>query len=168
MTTVNATAHPVPPPPPRADTYRLGLPNTAAAPKVARDFVSSLLGVNRHTALIADARLCVTEVVTNAHRHTGTPLIRVHVTVDRKRVTVCVADDEPWSLPIAVSGTGTGPGAAAGGGGPEEGVSGRGLLLVASLAWAWRAVVHGGHGGRVPRHKVVWFTLTKPTLLEAA
>ncbi|AXG79502.1 ATP-binding protein [Streptomyces paludis] len=146
MTTVNATARPVPPPPPRGDTYRLALPNTAAAPKVARDFVSSLLGINRHGALMEDARLCVTEVVTNAHRHTATPLIRVHVTVDRKRVTVCVADDEPWALPVAVP--------------VSDRDSGRGLLLVESLAWAWGATVHGGCS---PGHKVVWFTLARPS-----
>ncbi|RDG39050.1 ATP-binding protein [Streptomyces corynorhini] len=160
MTTVNATAHPVPPPPPRGDTYRLALPNTAAAPKVAREFVSSLLGINRHTLLVEDARLCVTEIVTNAHRHTATPFIRVHVTVDRKRVTVCVADDEPWALPATASVPVPASGADSYGG-----VGGRGLLLVESLAWAWGAVVHGGC---VPRHKVVWFTLAEPSLLEAA
>ncbi|MFI6699843.1 ATP-binding protein [Streptomyces sp. NPDC050509] len=116
------------------------------APKIARDFVTSLLGVSRHLRLVDDARLCVTEIVTNAHRHSGTRLIRVHVTVNRKRVTVCVADENPWALPV--------PGAPA----PAVDVErekGQGLLLVARLAVAWGATIYGGCS---PTHKAVWFT----------
>ncbi|MFJ5115357.1 ATP-binding protein [Streptomyces sp. NPDC088551] len=150
MTTVTATATPQPPPPQGGENYRLALPNTASAAKVARDFVTSLLGVNRHRALVDDARLCVTEVVTNAHRHTHTPLIRVQVTVDHQQATVSVADDRPWSFPLP-----TEP-AALCVERTQEG--GRGLMLVDSLACAWGFTIYGG---RSPRLKAVWFTLAE-------
>ncbi|MFE2845157.1 ATP-binding protein [Streptomyces scopuliridis] len=150
MTTVTATATPVPPPPQGGENYRLALPNTASAAKVARDFVTSLLGVNRHRDLVDDARLCVTEVVTNAHRHTHTPLIRVHVTVNRKQATVSVADDRPWAFP-----TPTEPAALCMERAQE---GGRGLMLVDSLARAWGFTIYGG---RSPRLKAVWFTLAE-------
>ncbi|MFJ2115761.1 ATP-binding protein [Streptomyces sp. NPDC087850] len=150
VTTATALAPSVPPPPRGGDTYGLSLPNTPAAPKVARDFVTSLLGLKeRHAVLLDEARLCTTEVVTNAHRHTRTPLIRMAVTVDREQVTVSVADDNPWVLPV--------PGVPGGGGGVgEELESGQGLFLVATLARAWGATVCGGCS---PGHKNVWFTL---------
>ncbi|MFE2940236.1 ATP-binding protein [Streptomyces sp. NPDC059255] len=148
MASVTALPVPsVPPLPQGGETYRLLLPNTASAPKIARDFVASLLAVSRHLRLVDDARLCVTEIVTNAHRHSGTRLIRVQVTVSRKRVTVFVADENPWVLPV--------PGAPA----PAMDVErekGQGLLLVARLAAAWGATIYGGCS---PSHKAVWFTL---------
>ncbi|MFF2330142.1 MULTISPECIES: ATP-binding protein [unclassified Streptomyces] len=146
MTHVNATAHTPHPPGHRGgEIYRLALPNTANAAKLSRDFVASLLTVSRHDGLVDDARLCVTEVVTNAHRHTRTPLIRVRVTVQRKHVTVAVADDDHWSLPSP---------AKADGGHQRE--CGRGLLLVEQLAFAWGSAVIGGC---FPYRKTVWFTL---------
>ncbi|MCL7379391.1 ATP-binding protein [Streptomyces sp. 35G-GA-8] len=153
MTTVTATATPVPPPPQGAETYRLTLPSTATAPRIARDFVTSLLGLGRHRNLVDDARLCVTEVVTNAHRHTRTPLIRVRVTVNRKQVTVSVADDKPWALPTPSAHTAPAAPGAAG-----EQSSGRGLVLVESLALAWGSTIYGGCS---PSHKTVWFTLAE-------
>jgi anti-sigma regulatory factor (Ser/Thr protein kinase) len=144
----SVSALPVPPMPPLpqgGETYRISLPNTVSAPKVARDFVTSLLGVSRHHDLVDDARLCVTEVVTNVHRHTGTPVIRVVATVNSKQVTVSVADDKPWSLPL--------PGEPCAG---REREGGQGLLLVAAIAFAWGATIYGGC---LPGHKTVWFTL---------
>ncbi|MFF2409308.1 ATP-binding protein [Streptomyces sp. NPDC058092] len=143
-----ATATPLPPNPLGGETYRLTLPNTASAARIARDFVTSLLNVSRHIGLIDDARLCVTEVVTNAHRHTCTHLIGVHVTVNRKRVTVAVADDDPTAPAVL----GVLPAA-------PEGEHGRGLVLVDSLALAWGANVFGGLS---PHRKIVWFTLGGP------
>ncbi|MGW9303584.1 ATP-binding protein [Streptomyces cyaneofuscatus] len=66
-----ATPTPVQPNPLGGESYRLTLPNTAAAPRIARDFLTSLLGVSRHPGLVDDARLCVTELVTNAHCRAG-------------------------------------------------------------------------------------------------
>lgn len=130
------------------EIYRLTLPNTASAPRLARDFVTSLLEVSRHLWLVDDARICVTELVTNAHRHTGTPRIRIHAAVNRKRVTVTVADE---GSPLAGA-------LGALRAGPEE-EHGRGLALVGNLALAWG--VHGG-GPRHTGRKAVWFTLGRP------
>ncbi|MER6774524.1 ATP-binding protein [Streptomyces bacillaris] len=136
------------------EAYRLTLPNTATAPRIARDFLTSLLGVSRHSKLIDDARLCVTELVTNAHCHTRTPQIRVHVAVNRKRVTVAVTDDGgPLDVDKAFGTLGTALAA-----GPEQ-ESGRGLALVESLALAWGT---GRGGGQYPDRTVVWFTLGRP------
>ncbi|MFI6703803.1 ATP-binding protein [Streptomyces sp. NPDC050509] len=146
---------PVPPAPHGGEGYRLGLPNTVNAPKVARDFVTSVLGVGRHVPLVDDARLCVTEIVTNVHRHTRTPLIRVHMTVGAAQVTVSVADDDPWALPLpGRPGPGAGPGL--GSGEDEEREDGQGLFLVARLSLAWGVTIHGGYS---PTHKAIWFTL---------
>ncbi|MEW1720968.1 ATP-binding protein [Streptomyces sp. NPDC093109] len=161
MTTVTATASPAPPPLLDRETYRLTLPNTAAAPKIARNFVSSLLGIDRrHHPLVEDARLCVTEVVTNAHRHTETPLIRVSVAVDGGRVTVAVTDDKPWVLPVPTAVV------RARGHGHEDGDTdqaayeeGRGIALVAQLARAWGTTIYASDPvGR----KAIWFTLESP------
>ncbi|MFI8433550.1 ATP-binding protein [Streptomyces sp. NPDC079020] len=145
--TATATT-PVPINPLGGETYRLTLPNTAGAAKIARDFVTSLLDISRHPGLVDDARICVTEVVTNAHRHTRTSLIRVHAAVNRHRVTISVADDEARAGNVL----------AALRSGPEQG-NGRGLLLVESLALAWGT---NTLNGCLPGHKVVWFTLGRP------
>lgn len=130
------------------ETYRLTLPNTAGAAKLARDFVTSLLSLSRHHDLVEDAQICVTEVVTNARRHTPTPLIRVHVAVNQQRVTVAVSDDGPAAPPLLRALCV----------GPEQ-ERGRGLMIVESLALAWGANTAGeDHPGR----KVVWFTLGRP------
>ncbi|MFG3528620.1 ATP-binding protein [Streptomyces sp. NPDC047917] len=148
MTHVHTTAYSAPPDPRGGEIYRLALPNTSSAAKLSRDFIASLLTVSRHCGLVDDARLCVTEVVTNAHRHTRTPLIRVRVTIQRKLVTVSVADDDHWALPE--------PPAFRDLRGEQEG--GRGLLLVERLALAWGMTVLGGC---FPYRKAVWFTLAR-------
>ncbi|MFI7238825.1 ATP-binding protein [Streptomyces cyaneofuscatus] len=150
-----ATPTSVPTNPLGGEQYRLTLPNTAAAPRIARDFLTSLLMVSRHPGLVDDARLCVTELVTNAHCHTRTPLIRVHVAVNRKRVTVAVTDDGGALDAGKAFGTLDGPSA-----GPEQ-EHGRGLVLVESLALAWGT---GSGGDRYPGRTVVWFTLGRPEL----
>ncbi|MFE9298870.1 ATP-binding protein [Streptomyces niveus] len=146
MTTAIPT--PLPPPPPQGgETYRLAVPNTAAAPKIARDFLDSLLRVSRHDTLTHDARLCVTELVTNAHRHTQTRLIGVTVAVNRKRVTVYVTDNKPWSLPAPR----TIPTV-------HELGCGQGVFLLDSVAETWGSTIYGGLH---PSHKAVWFTLAR-------
>lgn len=142
------TPTPVPPPHPQGgETYRLTVPNTAAAPKIARDFLDSLLRVSRHGTLADDARLCVTELVTNAHRHTQTRLIGVIAAVNRRRITVYVTDDKPWSLPV-----------------PRNSVTvhelgcGQGVFLLDSVAETWGSTIYGGLS---PSYKAVWFTLAR-------
>lgn len=148
MTPATLTPTPVPPPPPQGgETYRLAVPNTASAPKIARGFLDILLHVSRHDALADDARLCVTELVTNAHRHTRTRLIGVTVAVKRKRIAVFVTDDAPWSLPV--------PNAV-----PTERElgCGQGVFLLDRVAETWGSTIYGGLS---PSHKAVWFTLAR-------
>lgn len=147
MTHVHATAYSAPPDPQDGEIYRLALPNTSSAAKLSRDFIASLLTVSRHCGLVDDARLCVTELVTNAHRHTRTSLIRVGVTVQRKQVTVSVADDDHWTLPEPPAFREL-----------REHEGGRGLLLVERLALAWGMTVLGGC---FPYRKAIWFTLAR-------
>lgn len=148
MTPLAPTPTPAPPPPPPGgETYRLAVPNTASAPKIAREFLGTLLRVSRHDALADDARLCVTEVVTNAHRHTRTQQIGVTVTVNRKRVAVYVTDDAPWSLP-APNITPT----------EHELGCGQGVFLLDHVAETWGATIYGGLS---PTRKAVWFTLAR-------
>ncbi|MFH9618895.1 ATP-binding protein [Streptomyces pratensis] len=151
MTSVNATA-PSASSPHRQDgeSYRLSLPNTARSAGIARHFVASLLTGTPHSGIVDDARLCVTEVVANAHRHTRTSLIRVHVTVGPEQVTVSVADDTPWTAPAAGAGS---DGSIRAGHAQERG---RGLFLLEELALAWGSDVCGCCS---PSHKAVWFTL---------
>lgn len=151
MTSVHTTAPSAPPHRQDGEGYRLSLPNTARSAGIARDFVTSLLTGTPHSGIVDDARLCVTEVVSNAHRHTRTPLIRVHVTVGQEQVTVSVTDDKPWTVPAA-GGTPGGLRSDA----QREG--GWGLFLLEELASAWGSDVCGCC---TPRHKTVWFTLAE-------
>ncbi|MEV8423323.1 ATP-binding protein [Streptomyces niveus] len=132
----------------RGESYRLTVPSSAYAPRLAREFISALLQVSGYAPLVDDARLCVSELVTNAHRHTRTRRIRVEAVVNRKLATVYVCDNNPWDLPA--------PGEA---GAVQEG--GQGLRLVESLARDWGATVYGG---REPAYKAVWFSLARQRL----
>ncbi|MFE2599813.1 ATP-binding protein [Streptomyces sp. NPDC059396] len=137
MTPVSTLVPPSPTPPaePSDPFYRLVVPNSACAPRIARDFVGSLLRITGPPGLADDARLCVTEVVTNSHRHTRSRLIRVDVAVCRAEVTVYVGDNEPRALPVAAPSD-------------AEHERGRGLLLVESLSVRWGSVIYGGGGAR--------------------
>ncbi|WP_250294113.1 ATP-binding protein [Streptomyces atroolivaceus] len=150
MTSANTTAPSTSPHRQDGENYRLSLPNTARSAGIARHFVASLLTGTPHCGIVDDARLCVTEVVANAHRHTRTSLIRVQVTVGTEQVTVSVADDTPWTAPAA--------GATSDGMNPTRHAQecGRGLFLLDELALAWGSEVCGCCS---PSHKAVWFTL---------
>ncbi|MEV5686664.1 ATP-binding protein [Streptomyces sp. NPDC052164] len=145
MTSVTAPPPPTPYLPQRGERYRLIAPNTPTAPRIARDFVGAVLRTTAHRELADDARLCVSEVVSNAHCHTRSVRIRVDVTVNRRQVMVYVTDDEPGPLPKP----GTDPHAE----------RGRGLLIVDSLAGRWGTTTHGGGA---PHAKTVWFVLVEP------
>lgn len=122
-------------------SYRLTAPNTACAPRVARDMLTGVLRATGHASLVGDARVCISDLVTNVVQHTAVPHVHVDVTVDADGVVVGVGDDDPGGNPrVRVPG-------------PEE-EGGRGLLLVQGLshdsgvAWA--------DGDRAKR---VWFEL---------
>ncbi|MBT2386896.1 ATP-binding protein [Streptomyces sp. ISL-11] len=128
-----------------AVTYRLAAPATPTTPRVARDFVTSALIASEQRPLIEDARLCVSDIVTNVVLHARVATLTVEVTAhDDGRVVVTVRDDDPRRLlwrrrPRA----------------DEEG--GRGLLLVHRLShgcgvtWVWDGLRLTG--------KEVWFEL---------
>ncbi|MFI1731339.1 ATP-binding protein [Streptomyces acidicola] len=128
-------------------TYNLTTPNSPLSPKICRDTVALLLSANGHAPHLADtARTLVSEVVTNAVRHTRTPTIRLETAVTEDGVRVAVYDDSPAELlppPLLTCG-----------GYDDEG--GRGLLLVQALAQGWGvgSAYAPGQGG-----KHVWFEL---------
>ncbi|MGE7389891.1 ATP-binding protein [Streptomyces sp. NPDC004126] len=121
-------------------TYRMVAPSRAEAVRVARDWVVAVLRSAGCGAEVGErARLCVSEVVTNAHRHTDSPEIAVEVALLGGRVTVYVYDCAPERWPEQ---------------GRSRGVMathGRGLALVAATADDWAAVAQGDCV------KVVWF-----------
>lgn len=124
-------------------SYRMTAPSRARTPGIARDWVVSLLrGPGWGDALRERARLCTSEVVTNAYRHTDTPEITVEVALLDGRVTVYVYDCAPERRP-------PGGGVA----GPMV-TGGRGLVLVAVYADEW--AVTAAAGSCV---KAVWFRL---------
>ena len=129
-------------------TYQLTTPNSPLSPKICRDTVAILLAANGHAPHLADtARTLVSEVVTNAVQHTGTPTIRLETAVLADGVRVAVYDDGPAGLllPSEVA---------------KDSEGGRGLLLVQALAHNW-GVGPAHHPGRNGKH--VWFELQSPS-----
>ncbi|MER5987207.1 ATP-binding protein [Streptomyces sp. NPDC001787] len=157
MTSVTASPPPAPYLPQRGERYRLVVPNAPTAPRIARDFLGTVLRNSAHPALMDDGRLCVSEVVSNAHSHTRSVRIRVDVTVNRHQVLVYVTDDEPGPPLKPGPLPGTGPQSQAPGGDPHA-EHGRGLLIVDSLAGRWGTTTHGGSS---PHAKTVWFVLVE-------
>ncbi|MFD0270031.1 ATP-binding protein [Streptomyces sp. NPDC127106] len=123
-------------------TYRMVAPSRPDTPRIARDWVVSILRGAGHPQLADRARLCTSEVVTNAHRYTDTPEIAVELVLVGGRVTVSVYDSAVERWP---SGRGKGlPG-------PLD-AHGRGLALVAAYADDWDVSAR-------PDRKAVWFRL---------
>ncbi|TDC74009.1 ATP-binding protein, partial [Streptomyces hainanensis] len=80
-------------------TFRFVTQNAPDAAKLSRDHVVWLL---RHTdSPIAEenARLLVSEVVTNAHQHTASPLIALTTVIGPAGLRVEVFDNSPVHLP---------------------------------------------------------------------
>ncbi|MFE9904476.1 ATP-binding protein [Streptomyces achromogenes] len=128
---------------PHAERYRLSTPHTPRAPKIARDFLVTLIGV-QHPSLVEPGALCMSEVVTNAIRHTRSPRIAVDVSIGDEKVLVRVHDNRPCPLPAPKQHR-------------HEGFeNGRGLALVDAHAARWGITFFGGFS---PRSKAVWFEL---------
>jgi anti-sigma regulatory factor (Ser/Thr protein kinase) len=119
---------------------RLQLGQHAAAVRLARDFVAEQ-GKDLPQDAIEDARLLVSELVTNALRY-GRPQITVEVELHPPLIKVSV-HDEGSTLPPAEPPTAlpTAP-------------AGRGLNLVQRIASCW-----GISPTQSPRGKAVWFRL---------
>jgi anti-sigma regulatory factor (Ser/Thr protein kinase) len=72
------------------------IPTGLEAPSLARTFVSAWLGGSAHPSLHEDARLLVSELVTNSVRHAGQPAgapVRVRAAAANGVVRVEVEDD---------------------------------------------------------------------------
>ncbi|MEU2440902.1 ATP-binding protein [Streptomyces rubradiris] len=128
---------------PHAERYRLSTPHTPRAPKIARDFLVTLIGVQQ-PSLVEPGTLCMSEVVTNAIRHTQSPRIAIDVSIGDERVLVRVHDNRPCPLPAPKQPR------------HEEFEHGRGLALVEAHAARWGITFFGGLS---PRSKAVWFEL---------
>lgn len=129
--------------PPPLSGYRLTVPSDATASRLLRDFLVTLLHLHRRSGLVDDARLCLSEVVTNVYRHTDSPEVRLNVVLRADRLIVRVTDDRPCVLPTEI--------------GPPDAEHGRGLTLVRALAnrsGSWVRIRDGR-----PAQKIVWFVL---------
>ncbi|MGW2231086.1 ATP-binding protein [Streptomyces formicae] len=133
------------PPNRTSQTYHLTTPNTPLSPKICRDTVAMLLTANGHRPDLADtARTLVSEIVTNAVTHTGSPTIDLETVVLCDGVRVVVYDDRAAAEPLAALDV------------SRDSERGRGLLLVQALADNWGvgpAARPRGNG------KNVWFEL---------
>ncbi|MFE2291097.1 ATP-binding protein [Streptomyces sp. NPDC059452] len=153
MPAVIAPPAPFPRIPEPCEGYQLAMPNSPAAAKIVRDFVGTLLRTGAHPGLADDARLCVSELVSNVYCHTRSELVRVEVMVDRDQVAVHVTDDGLGPLPKPAA--------------RPEGEGGRGFLVVDGLATSWGSSTRQENTRRT---RTVWFVLTEPgrdTVAEA-
>ncbi|MFD7629490.1 ATP-binding protein [Streptomyces sp. NPDC059851] len=124
-------------------TYRMVAPSRPDTPRIARDWVVSVLRGAGNPLLAERARLCTSEVVTNAHQHTETREITVEVVLSGGRVTVSVYDSAAGHRPPHGRGDDR-PG--------RLDTHGRGLALVAAYADDWDVSAR-------PDRKAVWFRL---------
>lgn len=123
-----------------AELARHRLWATEQAPRTARALLAEL-GESVTLEQAQVAQLLVSEVVTNALRHTPSEVIWIEVETG-ERVRVSVTDNSPH-LPEHHSPH------------PDE-IDGRGILLVQELADHWGSEIVPGHGKRV------WFELSRP------
>ncbi|MCC2280585.1 ATP-binding protein [Streptomyces sp. ET3-23] len=135
-----------------AQTYRLTAPAAVRTVRIAREYAAAVLVAAGHTALVDDARVCVSEVTTNVLRHTRVPRIDVEVTIGDARVIIAVHDSNPAALPL-----------------PREARTdeevGRGLYILNSLVCTWGTTfVWDGHDIVGKR---VWFELCNDSTVLA-
>jgi anti-sigma regulatory factor (Ser/Thr protein kinase) len=110
---------------------------TGTSPALARAYCDGVLGSSGREERSQDARLVVSELVTNAIMHAGTEIeLNVVVRSDAIRIEVT---DLGGGIPRSDE--------------PDEGTSGRGLPIVEALSCGW-GVVQLGAG------KTVWCELT--------
>ncbi|GAA1505290.1 hypothetical protein GCM10009677_42000 [Sphaerisporangium rubeum] len=121
-----------------AELRELG--HTGAPVKEARDFTAQTLTAWGLAELSADARLVVSELVTNALRHAGPPQgVRL---LHRSAHLVCAVLDSADHPPILTTAD-------------HFAESGRGLWLIDTLcsSWGWHPLPHG---------KLVWASFPTP------
>jgi DNA-binding NarL/FixJ family response regulator len=123
-----------------------GLEADTASAGAARRFVDEVLSRWRCDSLLDDVQLLVSELVTNAVVHAGSEVeVAVRLLADAVRIEVI---DRAPTMRLRPSDP------------PQDAESGRGLLLVETLATAWGVEpVEGG--------KAVWFEVARPDHSEA-
>ncbi len=115
----------------------IDLPRSVHAPALARRKLVALMASWGRSEGRDTAALLVTELVTNAVRHAESAP-RLTVTADEGRLRCCVHDSDPTHPRLRL---------------PEpDADTGRGLLLVAALSFAWGVEDE-------PTGKLVWFEL---------
>ncbi|MER5767790.1 ATP-binding protein [Streptomyces sp. NPDC001985] len=122
---------------------RIEAPSDPTVARKARDWLTAPLRT-AHPQLADDVLLCLSEVVTNAHRHTTAATIRVDAHITDAHVVVRVRDNRAGALPRP-----------AGSRSDEE--RGRGLTLLDAFADSWGVTPLDG---RRSSGKSVWFRLT--------
>jgi anti-sigma regulatory factor (Ser/Thr protein kinase) len=117
---------------------------TGTPVKIARDFTVATLNNWGLSELTCDARLVVSELVTNAVRHAGEPT-RLRL-LHRASHVVCAVFDSEERPPVVSE--------------PDYfAETGRGLRLIESLSCSWGWRLQEGHG------KLVWAAFTAPFAL---
>ncbi|KJY41801.1 hypothetical protein VR41_10915 [Streptomyces sp. NRRL B-1568] len=126
------------------ESYQLATPATLSAPRLSRDFIASVLDATGHSSLIHNARICVSDLVTNVVQHARGSAVAMEIGVGVARVVVAVLDAEPNRRPFLRFPR-------------SDDERGRGLMLVKSLAsdsgvtLVWEGLSIVG--------KAVWFEL---------
>jgi hypothetical protein len=131
---------------PEVRTYHFTTLNTPDAPKLSRDHVAWLLHHHASPVETDTARLLVSEIVTNAHQHTTTPVICLTTTIRPGGIRVGVYDTHPIRLPLQLDGPPT----------VFMNECGRGLKLLQMCSSSWGVKLHGGDD---PFGKTVYFVL---------
>ncbi|GII89150.1 ATP-binding protein [Sphaerisporangium siamense] len=122
-----------------------GLGRTGTTIKTARDFTVTTLRAWGLGELSYDARLVISELVTNAVRHAGEPT-RVRL-LHRATHLVCAVADPTDRPPVVTDAD-------------QYAETGRGLRLVESLSCSWGWRVFEGRG------KLVWAAFTAPAVIQ--
>jgi serine phosphatase RsbU (regulator of sigma subunit)/anti-sigma regulatory factor (Ser/Thr protein kinase) len=118
------------------------LPADPRSPALARRHLESVLRGGPHAAVLDDALLLVTEMVTNTIVHAGTPARLSIDTTERSVLRLEVSDLSPTTVPVLQPQ-------------PSASTSGRGLHLLNALATSWGTV-------HTATEKSVWCTLGDP------
>lgn len=158
----------VSPPPPWS--YALQLPHAPCAPRIARATLRAVLGSHGMGQLLDTAELLVSELVTNAYRHTVGPAALRLREAEEGRLRVSVWDTDPYipapfDRPSRQLRALSDPAARVV---PYDEENGRGLHLVRILADSWGSFPLGddlfGTGG-----KLLWVEVGRgPALVMAA
>jgi anti-sigma regulatory factor (Ser/Thr protein kinase) len=119
-------------------TSAVTLPAEVASTPRARLFVRAALHGILDTDVVSAAELCVSELVTNAILHAGTP-VQIHVTAVADGIRISVQDGSPV-MPLRVRHSRTA-------------ATGRGLALVTAVSREWGVDLRAGGG------KTVWCEL---------